>query len=156
MKRAKNPHPSGHVALPAAAIGGLSIALAAGLELLGVLARVNAATASLVSRQGSETFPKQVPDWGVWLFTAVFSFGTAAALLGTPGRLRRVMLWLSAIILVGSWAPVLGLAAHSPEIAAPWVATVWSGICALFYASRHRMPVDGPGAGPVPPEPSAN
>lgn len=145
VKRPQNPHPDGHVILSAAAIGGLSMALTAGLEMLGILPRMNAVIARLVSRGGAETFPQTLPDWWVWLGATVFAFGTAAAILGTPGQLRRGMLWLSAVVLVIAWAPVLSLAARAPEIAAPCVATVWSGICALVYASRHEMPADDPG-----------
>jgi hypothetical protein len=137
------------VILPAAAIGGLSMVLAAGLELLGVLPRLNAVIARWVSRDGAETFPKTLPGGWVWLAATVFSFGAAAAILGTPGQLRRGLLWLSAIILVAAWAPVLSLAARAPDIAAPCVAAVWSGICALVYASRHDMPADHPEGGPA-------
>jgi len=142
--RPRNPHPDGHVILPAAAIGGLSMALTAGLDMLGILARMNAMFARLVSRGGAETFPQTLPGWSVWFGATVFAFGTASAILGTPGQLRRGMLWLSAVVLVISWAPVLSLAARAPDIAAPCVATVWSGICALVYASRHEMPADRP------------
>jgi hypothetical protein len=141
--KAAHPHPAGHVLLPAAAIGVLSLGLAAGLELLGVLPRVNDGIARIVSRGGAEKFPKHLPDWSVWLAAALFSFGLAAAILGTPGPVRRVMLWLSAVVLAAAWAPVLSLAAHAPEIAAPWIATLWSGVCAIVYTSHHRMPVDG-------------
>lgn len=147
MNRARNPQSAGHVVLPAAAIGGLSIVLAAGLELLGMLPRMNFVLARLVSRDGAGTFSKQLPEWGVWLAVAALAFGTATAILGTPGPLRRGLLWLSAVILVAAWAPVLSLAARSPDIAAPLVAAIWSGICALVYASRHRMPVDQNQAG---------
>jgi hypothetical protein len=143
-----HPHPAGHVPLPALAIGGLSMALAAGMEWLGILPRVNAGIARIVSRGGAETFPKQLPDWALWLAAAAFAFGLAAAILGTPGPGRRVILWLSAVILVAAWAPVLSLAAHAPDIAAPWIATVWSGVCALVYTSRHRMPCDETPASP--------
>jgi hypothetical protein len=147
VKRRNKPaqtHPAGSVLLPAAAIGILSLGLAAGLELLGVLARVNAGIARIVSRGGAEKFPQQLPDWGVWLTAALLAFGLAAAILGTPGAFRRVILWLSAVVLVAAWAPVLSLAAHAPEIAAPWIATLWSGVCAIVYTARHRMPCDGP------------
>jgi len=137
-----HPHPVGHVPLPTAAICGMSLALAAGLELSGVLAHVNAGIARIVSRGGAENFPKQVPGWCIWLAAALFSLALAAAILGTPGPVRRLMLWLSAVILVAAWAPVLSLAAHAPEIAGPWIATFWSGVCALVYTSRHRMPID--------------
>jgi hypothetical protein len=148
VNRSQDAHPAGHVILPAAAFGGLSMVLAVGLELLGVLMRMNVLIARLVSRDGAETFPKTLPDWWIWLAATIFAFGIAAAILGTPGQLRRGLLWLSAIILVAAWAPVLSLAARSPEIAAPLVATVWSGICALVYASRHDMSADHPGGGP--------
>jgi hypothetical protein len=130
------------MAAPVAVIGGLSMILAAGLELLGVAGQADAGIARIVSRGGAETFPKHLPDWSVWLAAAVFAFGTAAAILGSPGSGRRVILWLSTVFLVTAWAPVLGLAARAPDIAAPWIATVWSGVCALVYTSRHRMPCD--------------
>lgn len=134
--------PDGHVTVPAAAIGGLSIVLAAGLGALGALERVNGAIAGLVSRGGAEKFPKQLSDGWIWLATVVFAFGLAFAMLGTPGQWRRVVLWLTAVVLVAAWAPVLSLASHAPEIAAPWIATVWSGVCSLVYAANHRMVVD--------------
>ena len=135
--------------MPAAAIGGLSMVLAVGLDLLGVLMRMNAMIARLVSRGGAETFPNTLPDRWVWLAATVLAFGVAAAILGTPGQLRRGLLWLSAVILVVAWAPVLSLAARVPDIAAPCVATIWSGICALVYTSRHDMPADDSGNGPA-------
>jgi hypothetical protein len=51
-------------------------------------------------------------------------------------------LWISALVLVAAWAPVLSLAAHAPEIAAPWITTLWSGICGLIYAANHHMACD--------------
>lgn len=154
VKRSQNPHPVGHVILPAVAIGGLSMVLVAGLELLGVLMETNSVIARLVSRGGAEVFPKTLPIWSIWLTTAVFAFGIATMVLGTPGQLRRGLLWLSAVALVLAWAPILSLAAHAPDIAAPCVTTIWSGICALVYASRHDMPADhsddGPDAGKTP------
>ncbi len=142
QRKSQHPQPAGHVLLPAAAISGLSLALAAGLELTGVLANLNAGITRIVSRGGVENFPKQLPGWCPWLAAALFSFALAAGILGSPGPLRRVILWLSAVTLMAAWAPVLSLAAHAPEIAGPWIATVWSGVCALVYSSRHRMPVD--------------
>lgn len=137
-----HPHPAGHVLVPAAAIGGLSLVLAAGLAALGVLDRANAGITRLVSRGGAETFPKHLPEWGIWLATASFAFGLAFAILGTPCQWRRAVLWITAIVLVAGWAPVLSLASHSPDITAPWIATIWSGVCALVYAANHRMACD--------------
>lgn len=144
VSRESNNHlrRKGHVVIPAAAIGGLSLVLASGLALLGVLDRANAGIASFLSRGGMETFPKQLPDWSIWLVTVVFAFGMAYAILETPGLWRRGILWITAIVLVAAWAPVLSLAAHAPEVAAPWIATLWSGVCAIVYSANHRMPCD--------------
>ena len=144
MNRHKSPHPRppGHLLVAAATIGGLSMILAAGLELLGFLSRVNAGIAQLVARNGEEAFPRQLPEWCIWLATAVFACGLAIAILGTPGPGRRAILWITAVVLVTAWAPVLSLAAHAPDIAAPWIATLWSGVCALVYSANHRMACD--------------
>ena len=146
MTRQKTNHrrQTGHVLVPSAAIGGLSMVLAAGLGLLGVLDRSNTAVARLVSPEGAGRFPKQLPDWIIWCAAGLMALGLAAAILGTPGNWRRVVLWITAVVLVGAWAPVLSLAAHAPDIAAPWIATVWSGVCAIVYAANHRMPCDQP------------
>jgi hypothetical protein len=130
------------VLLPAAAIGGLAIVLATGLALLGVLDRANRQIATLVSRDGAERFPKQLPEWAIWLATLILAFGLTFAILETPGWWRRTILWLTTVILIAAWAPVLSLAAHAPDIAAPWIATVWSGACAIVYATNHRMACD--------------
>ena len=140
--RHSHPQPAGHVLAAGAAIGAMSVLLAAGLELLGVVARLNEGVAGMVSRGGVETFPLALPGWGIWLAAVGFAFGLAGTLLATPGAGRRVLLWLSALVVVAAWAPVLSLAARTPEIGAPWIAALWSGACAIFYASRHRMPCD--------------
>lgn len=143
-RKTNDPRPSGHVLVPSAAISGLSIVLAAGLQLLGALDRANSGIARLVSRGGAEEFAKHLPEWLVWLAAGLFAFSLAAAILGTPGHPRRLILWITSIILVGAWAPVLSLASHAPDIAAPWIATVWSGVCSIVYAANHRMACDRP------------
>jgi len=116
--------------------------LAVGLDLLGFLDHLNAGVAQLVARNGSASFPRHLPKWGIWLAAAVFAFGLASAILGSPGPARRVILWFTAIVVVAAWAPVLSLAAHAPDIAAPWIATLWSGVCAMVYSTNHRMACD--------------
>ena len=135
--------PEGHVVVPATAIGSLSILLVAGLSLLGVLDRLDLAVSKWVSHGGVETFPKALPDWLVWLASAIFAFGVSFAIVSIPSNWRRIMFLLTALVVVAGWAPVLSLAARSPDVAATWVATAWSGICALVYVRNHRMPCDG-------------
>ena len=144
MSRVKSNHfrSSGHVLGPVITIGSLSMILASGLEMLGFLNRANTEIARLVARNGAENFPNHLPAWCIWLAAAGFAFGLATAVLGTPGHGRRAVLWISTLVLVAAWAPVLSLAAHAPEIAAPWITTLWSGICGLIYAANHHMACD--------------
>jgi hypothetical protein len=142
LKNRTHPHPVGHVLVPAAAIGALSILLVVGLSALGILDRVDLVISHLVSRGRAEGVPKFLPEWSVWLATLAFAFGLSFSMLSVAGTWRRVVLWITSVVLIAGWAPVLSLAAHAPDIGAPFIATFWSGICALVYASKHRMPCD--------------
>lgn len=142
LKKAPQPHAEGHVLVPAAAIGALSILLVAGLDVLHVLEPVDRMISKLVSQGRIHDFPKTLPAWSVWLATVGFAFWLSFAILSVAGTWRRLVLWITALVLVAGWAPVLALAAHSPDIGAPFIATLWSGICALVYAGSHRMACD--------------
>ena len=132
--------PVGHVLVPAVAIGALSLLLAAGLELLGSLGVFSSGIAGSLAE--GKPFPKELPAWAVWLAAVFFAFGMSFALLNIPTTWRRVVVWISAVVVVIGWAPVLALAARKPEISAVLVATLWSGVCSLVYAGRHRMDCD--------------
>jgi hypothetical protein len=134
--------PLGHVLVPAAAIGSLSILLVAGLSALRIMDRVNLAVSQLVSRGKPMDFPKALPDGFVWLVAELLAFGLAFAILSVPRNWRRCVLWITTLFLIVGWAPVLSLAAHAPEIGVPFIATLWSGVCAIVYASRHQMACD--------------
>jgi hypothetical protein len=135
-----NSLPPGHVRIPAAAIGALSLVLAVGLNSLGFLERLDEQFAGWLSN-GLE-FPKRLSVWVVWLVALVFAFGISFSLLSVTATWRRLVIWITSLVLLVGWAPVLVLAAHAPDIAVPLVTVAWSGICALVYASRHEMPSD--------------
>ena len=138
MSRITHRLPIGHELLAAVAIGALSALLAAGLGVLGLLGALN----GTISRWVGHATPRSLPVWLPWLAAVVFAFALALAILSVPGTWRRLVLWITAVVLVAAWAPVLGLAAHAPEIAAPLVATLWSGVCAVVYARNHHMASD--------------
>ena len=129
---------SDHIVVSAAAIGGLSLVLVIGLEMIGFLDSVNRWIGGALSRGGLETFPNRLPAWCPWLAAAVFPFALAFAMLASPGHVRRGILWLTVVVLLGTWGPVLSLAAYAPDIAGPWVATFWAGFCAMVYSFRHH------------------
>ena len=134
----------GQVLVTAAFIGSLALVLAVGLAVLGLTDKMDLAIAGFLGRaiQPEGVFPKVLPAWALWLATALLTYALAFAMLGVPGRWRRLVLWLTTLGIVVAWGPVLGLAAHSPQIAAPLIAALWSGTCVLVYTHSHRMPCD--------------
>lgn len=137
---------AGHPASAAPLIGALSFLLAFALEKLGLLRGINAFLhRSLAASAGD--LPHSLPPQWLWSGTAAMAFFLPAAMLFSQAQWRRVLLWIISLVLVAAWLPVLALAAFTPEIAAPWIATFWAGFCAFYYAGHHHMPADAsPGA----------
>lgn len=140
--RTKPPRAAGNALIGGAAIGTLSILLVVGLKMLGILEKLDLFVSKSLSAGQMPVFSKFLPPVAVWLGALLFAFGIAFAILNVPGTWRRIMLWLTALVLLAGWAPVLSLAAYAPTVCAPWIAALWSGICALIYARNHRMPCD--------------
>ena len=129
-----------HPRLAAVVIGLLSIVLAAGLQALGILNRLNEAISNCLS--SGKDISNELPVGVIWLAAIFFAFGISFSILGVRETWRRIVLWVTATVLVMGWAPVLVLTAREPQIAAVLVAVVWSGVCALVYAGRHRTADD--------------
>ena len=132
--------PLGHVLVPAATIGSLSIMLAVGLDALGILNHLNDLITKCLSE--GKDLPKSLSPWVIWLAATLCAFGISFGILSVSGTWRRVILWATTMVLVMGWGPVLALAAREPEIAAVVIAAGWSGVCALVYATRHQMACD--------------
>ena len=130
----------GHVLMPGLAIGSLALVLAAGFGSVGIMDRANDGIAGIIQVGGGVA--KSLPLWAVWAAAAVGAFSLSFLILSVPGTWRRVVLWISALVLVAGWGPVLVLAGRFPVVAVPLLATFWAGLCALVYASRHRMAAD--------------
>lgn len=125
---------------PAAVIALMAILLIAGLGGLGITTRVNGVIGNWVAQgNGVNSWPQALPDWVVGLATVAFAFGISWAILRVEGGWRRLLLWITAMVLLAGWAPVLALAAYAPDIGGPFIAVLWSGICALVYAQNHQM-----------------
>jgi len=142
LKKNSTIRPAGHVSVPVAVIGSLSLALAAGFELLGVLDRLNSLVLKMVNPGRDLVFTKALPEWSGWFVAVLCGFALPFALLSVVGVWRRWVLWVSVLFLIASWAPVLALAACAPRIGIPLVVASWAGICAMVYANRHQMPCD--------------
>lgn len=121
-------------------IGSMSLGLAVGLGVLGFWDHVNELLTSWMSQLGNEA--RKVPTQWVLAIAAIMAYVPPFAMLLSPGLWRRLVLWISAMILTISWIPVLALAAWQLPPCLPLVAGFWSGLCALIYASRYVLPCE--------------
>jgi hypothetical protein len=135
--------PRGTVALPALAIGGMSLALAGGFHFLGLLGRIERGLLAIPGQLGLSGEPQVFPAGFAWSVAATLGFLLPWLLLQSPASWRRVVLWLTVLALVLGWIPVMGLAAKWCPLAPSLVTVAWSGLCALIYGARHRMPCEG-------------
>jgi len=139
--------PDGHVIAPTVLTGSMGLALAAGLNILNLLEPVDfAAFHALVGtppEAGASTTPAASPAV-LWSITAATAYAVAAVILTVPCMWRRVIVWLSTLVVIAGWLPVAAIANLHAAVAAPVIATAWSGLGALIYAARHRMPADAP------------
>lgn len=138
----KTQRPPGHIFQAGGTIGLLAMVLSVGLSLLGLIDRINHWISDIITQGNEVAAVKFLPPWTLWLVVMVAAFAIPWTLLCVPGLWRRWVLWLSSLVVLAGWIPVLGLAAYFPEVAAPFIAAVWSGLCAMVYARNHLMPYE--------------
>ncbi len=117
-------------------IGLLALLVALGLELLGWIARLEDPLTVWMSAQLGEALPRPLPVAVRWGAALVSAFGLPLGILASRGAFQRMILWLSACIVMLAWAPVLSLAAYQPEVGLAGLVTFGSGAAALWLAAR--------------------
>jgi hypothetical protein len=133
--------PPGHVPLPVVLTGSMGLALAAGLQVLGLLENLDLHLAGFVS-DDVESLSPAISDPVLWTATAAVAYALALVVLEIPGTWRRVVVWISTMLVIAAWLPVAAIGnAHVP-VAAPLVAAAWAGLCTIIYAARHHMEAD--------------
>lgn len=136
----KNHEP--HVLLAVSVSGLMALALAVGLDFLKVIERMNVWFTQMLTGSGLSQPVREISKEVWWLASGFLAFLLAAVLLNIPGMWRRFLVWGITIALTFFWAPVLLLAAYKPDISLVMVAVLWSGFCAMVYATNHVMPAD--------------
>lgn len=138
------PLPEGSVAAPDVAIGGLSLAVAAGFQFLGVAPRLDDWLQDRVVSFGLGGSFEWLPGWVGWIPAVLIAFGLPFAMLKSPGLWRRAVLWISTLVVLAGWVPVMALSMKWCAVGPSLVAALWGGLCALVYGLRHHMPCDAP------------
>ena len=133
-------HTHGSLGVTKILIGTMSLGLAVGMSLLGFLDASNALMTSWISLLGGEA--RELPAPLMLFFAAIMAFFPVSVMLSCPGVWRRLIVWISSLLLLLAWMPVLALAAWKFSPMIPLVAGVWSGMCAMIYAHRHTLPCE--------------
>lgn len=133
-----------HIGLAVFATGVMALALAVGLGFLKLVVTVDGFFAAVFLPKGMPPASHSLNPAMLWTATALLAFALPAVMLNVPGTWRRMVVWCATLLLTLSWGPVMLLAALRPEIGVAVVAVVWSGFCAMIYATNHVLPVDAP------------
>jgi len=136
VPRKPEPHPG----IAASAIALMSLAMAAGLDYVGVGAAIDARAGAWAASFGLEGEPRLLEAQWTWGWTVLATFGLCQALLHVVGAWRRWLLAVLATVVTVGWVPVLALAGIEPPIGVPLVALLWAVVASMFYAARHREP----------------
>lgn len=136
------PKPPAHPLAALMSIGGMSLVLAAALELLGFSQKVDLEVTSWVKTIGLNGEIRVLPAWAPWLWAVPMVLGLAGGMLASRKTWRRSVLWATTLVLTIAWVPVLALAGYQAEVTMPLLALVWCGLWAMIYATRHQEPGD--------------
>lgn len=140
-----------HLGLAVLLSGTMALGLAAGLDFLELVRRLDSAFTEAFSPSGLAAPALSLEKWVLWLGTGLLAFVLPAVILNVPGTWRRAVVWGGTLGLTLTWGPVLVLAARMPEIGVAVIAVLWSGFCAMYYASNHGLPVDAESLTPATP-----
>lgn len=131
-----------HIGLATLVSSLMAIALAAGLGYLKFIHRLDLFLQNLLTIPGLSAPSRSISPQVVWIAVALLSFFVPAVMLNVAGTWRRVLVWGLTFLLTLFWGPVLLIAAYRPEIGAALIAILWSGFCAMIYATNHEIPAD--------------
>ncbi|MGE9267852.1 MAG: hypothetical protein ACQKBY_07120 [Verrucomicrobiales bacterium] len=134
----------GKVTMPGVIFGTVSAVLGLATEVLGVFRGLESGLAAFYEARGfaltSELGLLSLPGGFLVLLAG---FGISAMILSAPETWRRVMLGVTALVLVLMLSPVLAVWGIFWHPGALLLASVWAWLSSLLYAEKHRMPCDG-------------
>lgn len=118
------------------------MALALAMQLLGLFEQGDVRLQQSLSGILPDSFQTVVSEPVLFMVAAIFSFGIAFAVLDSPAVWRRIVLGLTALVLVLAMVPVCALwqIYFSPFFVV--VAFFWAWFCSMMYTSHHVMPCE--------------
>ena len=133
----------GRVDGPGLLYGGIGLALAVAMQLVGLFKMGDARLKqSLIGSVFHGAAPDVLAMPFLVIVAAVFCFGLAFAILDSAGAWRRVILGITALVIVFAMVPTLAVwnIYFSPFL--PVIALFWTWFCTMMYVNHHVMPCD--------------
>lgn len=127
----------------------MAVGLAVGMDSLGFWQSLDESATAWTVRLGEGM--RDVPVAWVLLLTVFCAYALPLLILSSPQWWRRLVLWCSLLMVTLAWLPVLALASWKLPPCMPLAALLWSGLCAMIYAQRHRLPCEMPAVSPQKP-----
>ena len=120
----------------AAVVGSFAMAVGLVLRISGVPVVFESRLLSIYLENGFSLEAGGQSRWAV-LVLLVLTYGTALVLLRVPGFLRRLLLFVSCLVLVVSASPVVALWGifWSPAVAI--LCLSWSAVCVVLWGFYH-------------------
>ncbi|MBT8036065.1 MAG: hypothetical protein KJO21_00845 [Verrucomicrobiae bacterium] len=138
--------PVGRVGGPGLLFGGVGLALAVAMQMLGWLARGDEQLKQVLLDplfHGSISAVLAAPVLVV--MAAIFCWGLAFAVLDSACTWRRMVVGVTMVVIVLAMVPTFAVwdVYFSPII--PLIAVFWTWFCTMMYVNHHVMPCDGLG-----------
>ncbi|MBT8045029.1 MAG: hypothetical protein KJO79_08765 [Verrucomicrobiae bacterium] len=136
-------YPEGRVDGPALLYGGVGLALSVAMQVIGLFKKGDARLLDvLIDPVFNNSAPDQLSMMVLVPVTAFFCFGIAFAVLDSAGMWRRVILGVTAFVVVIAMVPTLAVwdIYFSPFL--PAVGIFWTWFCTLMYVNHHVMPCE--------------
>ncbi len=125
-------------------VGSFPVALAWVLKAAGFLGQAEATLSHGYTARGFGDFSGAVQPWWELLVVAGLVYALVWLLFETPGAERRVLLTLTATVMVLSMSPVLALWGIFWCPLAAVIGMAWGGFCAILWARQNPMPCELP------------
>lgn len=126
------PQPPVVLAGAVALCAGLTLVILVGLHQAGGIGALDQRLAAALEARLGESLDQELPELLCWSVAALIAVALPLVLLLCSRGWQRWVLWLSVVVVLAVWAPVLGLAAYRPEMALVLMAAVISGLLSLI------------------------
>ncbi|MEJ6572127.1 MAG: hypothetical protein QNL01_00940 [Akkermansiaceae bacterium] len=133
----------GRVDGPSLLYGGIGLALAVAMQLVGLFKMGDARLKqSLLGSVFHGATPDVLAMPVLVIVAAIFCFGLAFAVLDSEATWRRVILGITALVIVFAMVPTLAVwnIYFSPFL--PAIALFWTWFCTMMYVNHHVMPCE--------------